>query len=314
MSPTNEKEASMSLSNNSSKVNNREQQGDPAAPARRDVGYTSRVFVQALFPYRRQEREKITAQTGPLTIHILAPDGLPYGKYPRLILAYIMTEAVKRGDLPDAEARKIPLGSSLNEFMRTMGLAARGTGGTSGTITRIREQLERLMSTTITIKSLTTQSLGTSRRTGTNVRIAQTYDLWFHSDADQPALDESYIELSPEFFSFLLDDPIPLDLAILRTLDKPRAIDLYIWLTYRRFPIRRPITTSWRDLQAIFGADTADTPEGRKRFKRHMRDALTDVLAQWPDAGATLSADGLTLTPGQPSVPRRPRRRGQLDR
>ncbi|WP_072577912.1 replication protein RepA [Corynebacterium pseudotuberculosis] len=74
-----------------------------------------------------------------------SPNGLPYGKYPRLSMAYVITSAVVRshqveqGYLTAEEARKIPLGESMNEFFRRIGGTTRGTGGNTGTITRIRE-------------------------------------------------------------------------------------------------------------------------------------------------------------------------------
>lgn len=281
--------------------------------AEQEVGYTSKLLVQSLFPYRKQDSKEVVSQNGPLTITMYSAAGLPYGKYPRLILAYILTEAVKRADLPEHEARRVPLGDSLNAFLRTMGLGTRGTGGSRGTITLIREQLKRLMGTVINVESVTSHAGGWDRTQGSNVTIAQSYDLWFHPEADQPAMQESYIELSPQFFKLLTDAPIPLDLTILRALDKPRAMDLYIWLTYKKYPLRKPATYSWGGLQALFGSAIPDSVDGRKNFKRLFRQSLDEVLAEWPSAGVELGSDGLTIQPGQPSIARRTPKRGQLN-
>ena len=62
--------------------------------------------------------------------------GLPYGAYPRLILVWMTTEALRTGE------RKLELGRSLSSFMGQLGLQC--TGGHWGTIPRFREQMERL--------------------------------------------------------------------------------------------------------------------------------------------------------------------------
>ena len=48
-----------------------------------DVGYTSKLFVQALFPYRKAENNERVIKTAQGTISVYSPNGLPYGKYPR---------------------------------------------------------------------------------------------------------------------------------------------------------------------------------------------------------------------------------------
>lgn len=61
------------------------------------LGFTTRVLVPALFPYRRQQELTRTAHYGHLwRITITSPNGIPYGRYPRLILAYLVTQAVQR--------------------------------------------------------------------------------------------------------------------------------------------------------------------------------------------------------------------------
>src|SRR5699024_11674134 len=63
-----------------------------------DIGYTSKLFVQALFPYRKTDEEKRVIETAHGRIIVYADGGLPYGKYPRLIMAYIITRAVERSE------------------------------------------------------------------------------------------------------------------------------------------------------------------------------------------------------------------------
>lgn len=268
------------------------------------VGYTTRLLVQALFPYRKPTIDKIISTTGQTRVTIYAPDGLPYGKYPRLIMAYIITETVKRHGqgLPDDEARRIPLGSSMNEFLSYMGLRSRGTGGARGTLGMLRDQLRRLTGTTIRAEKAWKSA---NRDSGGNMQLASSWDLWFDHQPDQQTMEPSYIELTPQFFSEIVASRIPIDLSILRSLTRPRSMDIYIWLTLRRFNLTRPLTLDWQQLKNQFGTGSPSTSAALRDFRREFRLALADVEELWPDCGATVSTEGLTLTPGQPSVPRK---------
>ena len=120
-----------------------------------DVGYTSKLFVQALFPYRKTEGNNRTVETPQGTITILSQRGVPYGKYPRLIMAYIITRAVanagrlKEGNITHEEALRIPLGHSMSHFLQAIGITGRGTGGATGNLKNIREQLLRVASLSV---------------------------------------------------------------------------------------------------------------------------------------------------------------------
>ena len=59
---------------------------------------------------------------------------LPHGSNPRLILAWISTEAVRTG------SREIVLGRSLSEFMRRLGISSTDGRGQA----RLRNQMKRL--------------------------------------------------------------------------------------------------------------------------------------------------------------------------
>src|SRR5690625_7311120 len=44
-----------------------------------DIGYTSKLFVQALFPFRKTDEEKRVIETAQGRIVVYADGGLPYG-------------------------------------------------------------------------------------------------------------------------------------------------------------------------------------------------------------------------------------------
>ena len=58
---------------------------------------------------------------------------LPFGNLPRLLLAWVSTEAVR------TQSRKLVLGRSLSEFMRALGVYS-SSGGRGGVQTRLRNQ------------------------------------------------------------------------------------------------------------------------------------------------------------------------------
>jgi hypothetical protein len=50
---------------------------------------------------------------------------------------------------------------------------------------------------------------------------------------------------------------VPLDLRVLRALRSPFEIDIYVWLTWRFFRLRRPVKIPWDSLQLEFGCGAA---------------------------------------------------------
>lgn len=277
----------------------------PDIESGQQVGYTTRLLVQALFPYRNPTVDKIVSQSGRTRVTIYSPDGLPYGKYPRLIMAYIITEAVKRygQGMPDEIARRIPLGNSMNEFLAVMGVKSRGSGGARGTLGLLREQLRRLTGTTIRAEKAWSRD---NREAGGNVQVASSWDLWFDHQPDQQTLEPSYLELTQQFYQEIVASKVPIDLDVLRGLRKPRAMDIYVWLTLRRSRLDRPQQLDWEQLRLQFGASTPHTSSAMRDFRREFRAAVADVLELWPDAGVTVDQKGLLMTPGEPSVPRKP--------
>ena len=87
-------------------------------------------------PGRRLQYKRVN---GPYTLIMTAvgQTGLPFGNLPRLLLAWVSTEAVR------TQSRELFLGDSLSEFMRKLGMAPI-RGGSRGDRTRLRNQIKRL--------------------------------------------------------------------------------------------------------------------------------------------------------------------------
>ena len=69
---------------------------------------------------------------------------LPFGNLPRLLLAWVCTEAVR------TQSRELVLGRSLTQFMRTLGVGS-DSGGSRGELTRLRNQMKRLFRCTVSL-------------------------------------------------------------------------------------------------------------------------------------------------------------------
>jgi hypothetical protein len=83
------------------------------------LGFMSRLLIMVNLPYRDPGKEckNWWRQNGNVTINVSTgydkqtPIGIPYGAYPRLILAYLITQAVKTQD------PTIYLGKSFHIFL-----------------------------------------------------------------------------------------------------------------------------------------------------------------------------------------------------
>lgn len=86
---------------------------------------------------------------------------------------------------------------------------------------------------------------------------------------------------------------MPLDLRVLRALRSPFEIDIYVWLTWRFFRLRRPVTIPWHLLMLQFGCGYANPRHFKKRFLGYVR----NVLLYYSDARLEEERVGLRLKP-----------------
>lgn len=277
-----------------------------------EIGYTSKLFVQALFPYRKQESKEREIQTAEGTITVYSSNGLPYGKYPRLIMAYVITRAVEHaaqvrdGKMDIDEARRIPLGKSMNGFLDAIGVTSRGTGGANGNLIKIRDQIIRLAGSTVTA-----QTDDGVHAAGRNTQIVEDWNLWINPHKpDQELSVDSTITLTPQFFQHIVEAPIPIDLDVLRELNKPRSIDLYVWLTVKNYWLRRSNRESflftWDMIAQSFSTKELKTSNDLAHFRTDFKNALKEVVEAWPEANVDASTEGVAVA--QAELPVSPKR------
>jgi hypothetical protein len=250
------------------------------------LGFLARAMVQATLPHKRVEGAFFERRNGAFTLTLLAPPriGLPYGSIPRLLLAWVATEAVR------TKSRELELGDSMSAFMAQLDMARQGAN-----ITRLKDQTKRLFSSTVNAIYDDGEKTAILNQT-----IADKTVLWWDAPApEQAALWQSTVKLSEQFFAEVTAHPVPIDMrAILALKKSPLALDIYGWLTYRASYTKTPSTIPWEALAAQFGSDY-----GRLRaFKAAFLAELSKVATTYTGAAFEVTETGLVVKPGRPHI------------
>lgn len=256
------------------------------------LGFMARAMVQATLPHRKVAGNEFERRNGAFTLSLMAPAriGLPYGTVPRLLLAWLTTEAVK------TQSRELELGDSLSGFMRELDLVP--TGGRWGSITRLKDQTRRLFAATVSASYD-----GEDRHAEMGYRLADKSMLWWDAQApEQAALWRSSVTLTEQFYREIVEHPIPVDMRAIKALKRsPMALDIYCWLTYRASYAKKATTIPWAALAMQFGSDY-----GRLRdFKAAFMDEMRKVSVVYAGAKVEATDAGLILKPTVPHISRR---------
>ena len=216
---------------------------------------------------------------------------LPYGNLPRMLLAWVCTEAVR------TQSRELILGDSLSEFMRKVGIYS--TGG--GVHARLKNQMKRLFHSQV---ELSYEDAHGERFIAS--RVADSGEFWWDAKhPDQSSLWESKIELGEKFFQEIIEHPVPLDLNILKSLKRsPLGLDLYLWLTYRMFNLKHPLRLTWRQIYRQFGVDPTKASDKAtlSNFRTDCLRELKKIKDAWPDLHYQTAAGALLLLPSPPCI------------
>ena len=192
-----------------------------ANEANPDRGFMARMMALCSLPRTNPgNRHQYKRANGPYKLVMVAgaDNKLPFGNLPRLLLAWVCTEAVQ------TRSRVLVLGPSLADFMRTLGIYS----SSGGKYTRLRNQMDRLFSATV-------QLIYEDERGKATVSslIADSTAFWWNPKRpEESTLWESKIELSEKFFNEIISHPVPLDMNTLAALKRcALGLDLYLWLT-----------------------------------------------------------------------------------
>ena len=264
-----------------------------ASEADADLGFMARTMALCSLPRTNPgNRKEYVRRNGPYTLVMTSgfDNKLPYGNLPRLLLAWVSTEAVR------TQSRELVLGRSLSEFMGKLGMDSIG-----GARTRLRNQIRRLFNAHV-------QLVYKDQHGEANVSssVADRSEFWWNErKPDEPSLWESKIRLGEDFFNEIIRHPVPLDLNTLMALTRcALGLDLYLWLTYRTFALRAPLRLTWRQVYRQFGAhpDKASDKRTVLNFRRKVLRELKKIKLAWPELNYSTAPGVLILHPSIPAI------------
>ena len=292
------------------------------------LGFMTRALVSATMPYKDPKAKVFERRNGDLTLTILAPNGVPFGKYPRLLMSYLVTEAVA------TRSNVIVLGDTLADFLKAS-IGVRATGGTQGTQTRLSDQMQRLFTSIVSVGQRVTNANGGRSFEFENIQLVERgrladadmarldklqpaadsdataeagdeSELWRQVEKDEAGRWNSVVELTPRFFQECVETPVPIDLRAYKVLgEAPMALDIYAWTTYRASYIKQPTRPiPWPVLQAQFGSGLPFTEQGTRDFKKAFKRNLDLVRMVNPGlrVDESSNASGVVLLPSPTSV------------
>ena len=181
-----------------------------AALADPDTGFMARLMMLCSLPRTNPGNcKEYKRVNGPFTLIMFSSSAskLPFGNLPRLLLAWLCTEAVR------TQSRELVLGSSLSGFMRRLDMVPIG-GGSRGERTRLCNQMKRLFNAHIQL-AYEDEQVSAS----VNPPVASRTGFWWNERKISERLGwESKIELSEDFFNAIIRHPVPLDMNTLKAM------------------------------------------------------------------------------------------------
>lgn len=257
-----------------------------------EVQFMPKHLVITTLPHRRVQGAEYARVNGRYRLTILSPSniGIPYGMLPRMIMVWLTSEAVI------TKSREIELGDSLSEFMRKIDLVP--TGGRKGTIGRLKDQVNRLFSSTISL-----QVINGDMDLESGFRIADHHMVfWSGHDPSQRDMWTSSVQLSESFYDVITSNPVPLDLSALKALkSSAMAFDIYCWMTHRFYYLGNIAHIGWPALSEQFGSSY----ERLRDFKRAFSRELNRVSVLYPEARFKITEKKLILYPSKTHVSKR---------
>ena len=212
--------------------------------------------------------------------------GIPYGAFPRLVLAYIISQVIAN---KHKNMRRVEFASRFGTFLKEVGYTGNHRGNTASA-KRLKDQLNRLLKANISfVYEEGTEQTG--RSTGLQMHVAPRFELWWDfKSPDQDSLFGSWIELSEDFYKAILARPVPLKTEVLKALHKDiLALDVYMWVSYRLMGMknaeRDDLSISYAALQAQFGTGIGE--DDYRKFRERLRKAFAKVAQFWVPPNST---------------------------
>jgi hypothetical protein len=267
------------------------------------IGFTSAKLILASLPHKKYAGGVYVRKAGRYQLKIVTDPavGIPYGRVPRIILFWIVSEAVR------TQSPWIELGKCQADFLkRRLGIG--DTGGDRGSIPRYRDQAQRLFCGMFSVTEIRDESMDFR-----NVTLAESGRLLWTPHMRSSGRFEGTLKLSDTFFTECIDHGFPIDVRAVSALSSTIAIDLYTFFAYRLRQLRAPLFLTWEMLHSQLGSQAdIGTPSHLRSFKAKLSGHLRRVFLVYPDARVEVEDKGLWLRPSRPPVPERTRCSGNV--
>ncbi len=217
---------------------------------------------------------------------------LPYGPKPRLLLYYLNSQAIKQ------QSALIEVEPTLGQLIQRLGFESNGRDYKT-----VKDQF--------TCLSASQMIIGRGEADGSSTteyrRIVDATNLWYSKEGKQTTLWPNVVRLSGEYFNSLHQHAVPLDDGAISLIkDSALALDIYTMLAERlhRIPYDKPAFIPWAALHQLYGSNYKDI----RKFRQKFREALTQVMAVYPDAriedekDASGNPKGLRLKNSKPPI------------
>ena len=270
-------------------------QPDPVL--QQELGFVTSAMIFAALPHRAVKTGIYKRTDAMVSLSVMNdPEiGIPYGRYPRLLLAHICTLAKRTGE------RRIQLGESQADFIRRLGLNPDGMGK-RGQVSLMKNSAIQLFTAAIRW----TES-GENKFNFKNVEVASQGSLIWTPHSNAGGIGnyqwQGFIDLSESFFNQCVQHSFPIDLNVVHALRSSVAIDIYVWLTYKMNVLNKPLKITWRQLKFQFGSEYSDDANGIKNFKGKFIAQLKLVLEHY-QANVDATTECLELRPSNTHIPK----------
>lgn len=278
------------------------------APASEEMAYMHSVMCQVGLPRSKVEGIEFERKSGRVILSVragkvydpnkneLLQQPIPYGPMPRLILAYLNAQALRRG-VPE-----IPIGDSASDFMKLLGVEPHG--GKRGSYTTFKRQAQALAACDLTLGYPNANGDGTTEYR----RPIQTFTAWGNVKAGpgQRALWPGVMVLSDSYFKALTDHAVPFDVrAYMALRGSAMAMDIYTMFAERLHRIKGDgVFLRWSSARGQFGQEYGGK-DPDKNFRREFLRVLDAVKVVYPQARVEVDQGGLWLKKSPPPIPYR---------
>lgn len=244
------------------------------------TAYLPQFLVQSTLPHADPKCTNFERGTSALKLSVVAhPNyGMPFGMMPRLLLAWICTEACR------TKSPELDLGRVQSRFLKKLKLPCDGRY-----IKILHTQILALLWCQISVATSNSRSVSFA-----NIHIAKNKsDFLNPNHADDHFMWCNTLKLTDEFYDAMRRSLVPLKIEALYALrQSPMAMDLYAWLVYRIYRLNagvrmnaRPFTNiPWEDLMCQFGSHYPDSAQGIRNFKFNFLIRLKEALVFYPEA------------------------------